>query len=382
MKKVEQKHLINTLCSRYNFINPLSLEVVWDKVLCLLRFKYLDFNNYYENTLHLHVHSAYLRFTLYSIMNMDDVYKEQAKTPVVGTHPERVLKLIVCAAERTQITELQNTNTPVTEEDEELIAKCKEIFFKKQFSKYECNSINPYTIHYITVPQQPKDSTLTSILSVQCFGFDLNAVRATFSSNFTVNSSIIDLKCATTHISQAKKLEEAQGDYLCRMQDCVEPFAGVAIVLANPLVYLIYDACRKRKENERDDIIIGVISTPSTLPCRFIEIINISTKSTDPTIVCGMVYNDFAEIMRFTRFDNKNQRSPRLQNDKFASISQVWYKFIENSQNCYKPGAYLAIDEQLVPTKVPTLYIYSIHAQQTGQIWHEILNHIRAMGEI
>uniref|UniRef100_A0A1A9US35 DDE_Tnp_1_7 domain-containing protein n=1 Tax=Glossina austeni TaxID=7395 RepID=A0A1A9US35_GLOAU len=30
---------------------------------------------------------------------------------------------------------------------------------------------------------------------------------------------------------------------------------------------------------------------------------------------------------------------------------EVWYKFIENSQNCYKPGAYLAIDEQLFPTK-------------------------------
>uniref|UniRef100_A0A1A9VXV7 DDE_Tnp_1_7 domain-containing protein n=1 Tax=Glossina austeni TaxID=7395 RepID=A0A1A9VXV7_GLOAU len=61
--------------------------------------------------------------------------------------------------------------------------------------------------------------------------------------------------------------------------------------------------------------------------------------------------NDFAEIMRFIRFDNKNQRSQRLQNDKFASISEVWYKFIENSQNCYKSGAYLGIDKQLVPTK-------------------------------
>uniref|UniRef100_A0A1A9UYQ9 DDE_Tnp_1_7 domain-containing protein n=1 Tax=Glossina austeni TaxID=7395 RepID=A0A1A9UYQ9_GLOAU len=51
------------------------------------------------------------------------------------------------------------------------------------------------------------------------------------------------------------------------------------------------------------------------------------------------------------RFDNKNQRSQRLQNDKFALISDVWYKLMGNSQNCYKPGAYLAIDEQLFPTK-------------------------------
>uniref|UniRef100_A0A1A9ZYL7 Uncharacterized protein n=1 Tax=Glossina pallidipes TaxID=7398 RepID=A0A1A9ZYL7_GLOPL len=65
-----------------------------------------------------------------------------------------------------------------------------------------------------------RDSTLTSILSVQCFGFDLKAIRASFSYSFvdssscTVNSSITDLKCATKHISQGKKLEQAQGDYL------------------------------------------------------------------------------------------------------------------------------------------------------------------------
>ncbi|KAL9918981.1 uncharacterized protein ACN427_001074 isoform 2-T2 [Glossina fuscipes fuscipes] len=54
-----------------------------------------------------------------------------------------------------------------------------------------------------------------------------------------------------------------------------------------------------------------------------------------------MSRNDFAEIMRFQR----------LQNNKFALISKVWYKFIENSQKCYKPGAYFGIDEQLFPTK-------------------------------
>jgi len=64
-----------------------------------------------------------------------------------------------------------------------------------------------------------------------------------------------------------------------------------------------------------------------------------------------MSRNDFTEIMKFIRFDNRNQRSQRLQNDKFALISEVWYKFIENSQNCYKLGAYLSIDEQLFPTK-------------------------------
>ena len=41
----------------------------------------------------------------------------------------------------------------------------------------------------------------------------------------------------------------------------------------------------------------------------------------------------------------------RSQTDKFFLISEVWRKFIENSQNCYKPGPYISIDEQLFPTK-------------------------------
>lgn len=56
--------------------------------------------------------------------------------------------------------------------------------------------------------------------------------------------------------------------------------------------------------------------------------------------------------MRFIRFDEKNKRSQRLQTDKFALLSEVWYKFIHNSQNCYKPGSLVTIDEQLFPTKV------------------------------
>ena len=47
----------------------------------------------------------------------------------------------------------------------------------------------------------------------------------------------------------------------------------------------------------------------------------------------------------------KDDRSQRLKNDKFALISSVWDKFIENSQNCYKPGANITIDELLFPTK-------------------------------
>ena len=44
--------------------------------------------------------------------------------------------------------------------------------------------------------------------------------------------------------------------------------------------------------------------------------------------------NDFTEILRFIRFDKRNERSQRLKTNKFALVSTVWDAFIENSQNC------------------------------------------------
>lgn len=35
--------------------------------------------------------------------------------------------------------------------------------------------------------------------------------------------------------------------------------------------------------------------------------------------------------------------------NKFAMISDtIWDQFIENSQTCYKPGAYITVDEQFL----------------------------------
>lgn len=45
------------------------------------------------------------------------------------------------------------------------------------------------------------------------------------------------------------------------------------------------------------------------------------------------------------------ERSERLRTDKFALISEIWNKFIYNSQFCYKPHENISIDEQLFPTK-------------------------------
>lgn len=65
-----------------------------------------------------------------------------------------------------------------------------------------------------------------------------------------------------------------------------------------------------------------------------------------------MSRNCFMEMLRFFRFDNKNERSQRLGKDKFALVSRVWNAFIKNSQNCYKPAANITVDEQLFPTKL------------------------------
>ena len=65
-----------------------------------------------------------------------------------------------------------------------------------------------------------------------------------------------------------------------------------------------------------------------------------------------MSRNKVTEILRLIRFDKKDKRSQRLQTDKFALVSEVWNKFIENSQMCCKPGATITVDEQLFPIKV------------------------------
>ena len=64
-----------------------------------------------------------------------------------------------------------------------------------------------------------------------------------------------------------------------------------------------------------------------------------------------MARNRFREILRFLRFDMRSTRSIRLQADKFALVSDLWNKFVDNCISSYKPGPNITIDEQLFPTK-------------------------------
>jgi hypothetical protein len=70
-----------------------------------------------------------------------------------------------------------------------------------------------------------------------------------------------------------------------------------------------------------------------------------------------MSRNDFTEILQFIRFDKRSERAAKSKSDKFAMISTVWDRFIINSQNCFKPGAFLTVDEQLFPTKARCRFI-------------------------
>ena len=59
----------------------------------------------------------------------------------------------------------------------------------------------------------------------------------------------------------------------------------------------------------------------------------------------------YKEIIRYLRFDLRSTRSERLKTDKFALISVVWNKFVENCQALFKPYENITVDEQLFPTK-------------------------------
>ncbi|XP_078051622.1 uncharacterized protein LOC144477755, partial [Augochlora pura] len=63
-----------------------------------------------------------------------------------------------------------------------------------------------------------------------------------------------------------------------------------------------------------------------------------------------MSRDKFKQILRFIPFDKRTERGTRIRINKFALVSEIWDKFIENSQACYQPGQNITVDEQLFPT--------------------------------
>ena len=68
--------------------------------------------------------------------------------------------------------------------------------------------------------------------------------------------------------------------------------------------------------------------------------------------------------MQFLHFDNKETRRIRLQDNKFALVTEVWERFIQNRIAHYKPGTDITVDEQLFRTKA-RLQLYPVYSKQT-----------------
>ena len=60
----------------------------------------------------------------------------------------------------------------------------------------------------------------------------------------------------------------------------------------------------------------------------------------------------FKTLLRFCRFDNRQTRSQRVNEDKLAPIRHLWKMLLARLQLCYTPGGPLIFDEQLISTRV------------------------------
>lgn len=64
---------------------------------------------------------------------------------------------------------------------------------------------------------------------------------------------------------------------------------------------------------------------------------------------CTMSRNRFLFLLLSLRFDNPDDRKERKIDDPTAAVSEIFNKFIKNSQRLYSPGPMMCADEMLVP---------------------------------
>ena len=100
------------------------------------------------------------------------------------------------------------------------------------------------------------------------------------------------------------------------------------------------------------EIFLGLVIARGFLGARNLPLKSMWSKEWGvPLFSNSMPRDRFLEILRFLRFDKKEERSERLKNDKFALVSSVWNSFIDNCIKAYKPDVNLTVDEQLLPCK-------------------------------
>ncbi|XP_063049276.1 piggyBac transposable element-derived protein 4-like [Engraulis encrasicolus] len=73
------------------------------------------------------------------------------------------------------------------------------------------------------------------------------------------------------------------------------------------------------------------------------------SESGRPIFHATMSLQAFHVLSRVVRFDNRETRVARRENDKLAPIREVWDKWVENVPIVYNPGPEVTVDEQLVP---------------------------------
>ena len=76
-----------------------------------------------------------------------------------------------------------------------------------------------------------------------------------------------------------------------------------------------------------------------------------SAEMGNPVFKETMSRQNFRDIMRYLRFDDKSTRAACLLEDKFAMISETFDRFVKNSTASYTPGENITVGEQLFPTK-------------------------------
>lgn len=99
------------------------------------------------------------------------------------------------------------------------------------------------------------------------------------------------------------------------------------------------------------DSFLGVLIKAGALRCRkesTREMWSTNTSIRRSFFTAALPRDRFEQISIFLRFDDKETRAERKEQDKLAAISDIWNMFVDNCRNAFEPYEQITIDEQLV----------------------------------
>lgn len=99
------------------------------------------------------------------------------------------------------------------------------------------------------------------------------------------------------------------------------------------------------------NVYIGLQLLASILKTNHEDMTSLFSKdvTNHPYFTCTMSSKRYEILTACLRFDDSTTREQSKRADKSAAVSEIFLKFIENSQKVYSPSEYLTIDEMLVP---------------------------------